>query len=117
MTSPTTDRSRRQLPSRRQCSVHEFELDGHSCVVTLGYYADGTPGEVFLTSGKSGSTIDAVLSDAAILASLALQHGVPPETLAKSMGRRTRRRRASVVGAAMDILACAASVSPFEVSR
>ena len=41
----------------------------------------------FLTGGKEGSTLDALLADAAVAISVALQHGVSAQALAKSVGR------------------------------
>ena len=45
------------------------------------------PRELFLTGGKEGSTLDALLADAAVAISVALQHGVSAKALAKSAGR------------------------------
>ena len=46
--------------------------------VTIGFYADGTVGEVFIDGGKTGQDMQSIARDAAVLLSLALQHGVPP---------------------------------------
>lgn len=115
--------TRRELPSRRQASVHEVEVDHAIYTVTISYYEDGTPGEVFIDSGKSGSAIDVLLSDAAILASIALQSGVTAALLAKSMSRlagaafQPAAAPASAIGAAMDLLARIAAAGPFSGLR
>ena len=102
---------RERLPNRRRSEIHDFEVADQAYTVSFGFYDDGRPGEIFLSGPKSGSTMDAVLSDAAILASLALQHGAAPAALAKTMSRipidpwGTARLPASPVGAAMDLLA------------
>jgi ribonucleoside-diphosphate reductase alpha chain len=39
--------------------------------VTLGFYADGRVGEVFVTGAKAGTEVEANVRDTAILVSLA----------------------------------------------
>ena len=110
---------RHVLPARRRSLVRDIGFDGAVLTVTVGFHPDGTPGEVFISGGKSGSGIDALLSDAAILASLALQHGTPPAALAKSMSRvptsayEPARLPASAIGAVMDLLAEIAAAGRF----
>src|SRR5204863_7295272 len=48
-----------------------------------GMYEDGQPGEIFLTMSKEGSTISGLMDTIATMTSLALQYGVPLETLVK----------------------------------
>lgn len=102
---------RRSLPDRRSCETREVDVGGRPYTVTVGLYEDGTVGEVFIGGAKVGSEMDAVLQDSGILASIALQHGTPPEVLARSMSRRPTSEwepatePASPVGAAMDLLA------------
>jgi ribonucleoside-diphosphate reductase alpha chain len=43
----------------------------------VGLYPDGTPGEIFLTMAKEGSTISGLMDAFATQTSLALQYGVP----------------------------------------
>lgn len=45
--------------------------------VTLGFYEDGTIGEIFLKAGKSGDLVRGLLDGLGISTSLALQYGVP----------------------------------------
>ncbi len=49
--------------------------------MTVGLYADGSPGEIFLRMAKEGSTISGLMDSFATVVSLALQHGVPLEVL------------------------------------
>ena len=51
--------------------------------VTVGLYADGRPGEVFIVLDRAGSTLRGMTDAAAQLASLLLQHGVPVEQIAE----------------------------------
>ena len=77
--------SRISLPDERQAITHHFTISGHDGYVTVGLYADGSPGEVFITMAKEGSTIGGLVDCIGILTSLALQHGVPIEHLARKL--------------------------------
>jgi ribonucleoside-diphosphate reductase alpha chain len=77
---PTTPR-RRKLPDERRAITHKFSVAGHEGYVTVGLYEDGTPGEIFLTMAKEGSTISGLMDAFATAISLTLQYGVPLEAL------------------------------------
>lgn len=68
---------RRRLPDERQALTHKFSVAGHEGYITVGLYEDGTPGEVFITMSKEGSTISGLVDSLATSISLALQYGVP----------------------------------------
>jgi ribonucleoside-diphosphate reductase alpha chain len=68
---------RRKLPDERQSITHKFNVAGHEGYITVGLYEDGTPGEIFLTMAKEGSTISGVMDAFATSVSFALQYGVP----------------------------------------
>ncbi|HEX2973269.1 MAG TPA: LAGLIDADG family homing endonuclease, partial [Tepidisphaeraceae bacterium] len=74
---------RRRLPDTRAAKTHKFDVAGHEGYITVGLYEDGTPGEVFITMAKEGSTIGGLMDTAATLISLALQYGVPVESLVR----------------------------------
>src|SRR5690349_5972938 len=74
---------RRRLPDERQSITHKFDIAGHEGYITVGLYEDGQPGELFLTMAKEGSTIGGLMDTVATLTSLALQYGVPLESLVK----------------------------------
>ena len=98
--------TREHLPGRRPNETFDLEFDGVRCAVTIGFISDGRPGEAFTGNAKVGSSMEAVLDDACILASLLLQHGVEPAALAKTMGRLgDGTAPASVIGAICDLLA------------
>ncbi len=48
-----------------------------------GLYEDGQPGELFITMSKEGSTIGGLMDTVGTLTSIALQYGVPLESLVK----------------------------------
>ncbi|HZP25737.1 MAG TPA: vitamin B12-dependent ribonucleotide reductase, partial [Dehalococcoidia bacterium] len=68
---------RRRLPDTRQSLTHKFSIEGHEGYITAGLYEDGSPGEIFITMAKEGSTISGMVDAFATSISLALQYGVP----------------------------------------
>jgi len=102
MSLPKPIPARNRLPNRRQCETIAFERDGHQFQMTVGYYPDARVGEIFLNHDRGDSLFDALTSDAAILASLALQHGCTLQTIAHALKRDARGVAASPIGAAVD---------------
>jgi ribonucleoside-diphosphate reductase alpha chain len=72
---------RRRLPDERRSYTHKFSIAGHEGYITVGMYEDGTPGEIFITMSKEGSTISGLMDSFATAISLALQYGVPLNVL------------------------------------
>ena len=75
--------SRNRMPDTRVSLTHKFEIAGHEGYVTVGLYESGQPGELFIQMAKEGSTIGGLMDTVATLTSLALQYGVPLESLVK----------------------------------
>jgi ribonucleoside-diphosphate reductase alpha chain len=76
--------ARRRMPRERQSITHKFSIAGHEGYITAGMYEDGTVGEIFLTDiGKEGSTLRGMMNSFATAISIALQYGVPLETLVR----------------------------------
>ena len=74
--------ARKRMPRERKSLTHKFSLGGHEGYITAGMYDDGTVGEIFLTDiGKEGSTLRGMMNSFATAISIALQYGVPLETL------------------------------------
>jgi hypothetical protein len=102
---------RARLPNRRRAETRDLAVGGIRATATVGFDESGKPAEVFLNSGKAGSAIDALLGDAAVVISVALQRGIPASALAKSVARMPETidgpsvRAASPIGAALDLLA------------
>ena len=72
------------MPRERQSITHKFSIGGHEGYITAGMYEDGTVGEIFLTDiGKEGSTLRGMMNSFATAISIALQYGVPLETLVR----------------------------------
>jgi ribonucleoside-diphosphate reductase alpha chain len=80
--------TRHRLPDTRQAITHKFDIAGHEGYITVGLYEDGTPGELFITMAKEGSTIGGLMDTIGTLVSLAFQYGVPIETLVKKFAHQ-----------------------------
>jgi ribonucleoside-diphosphate reductase alpha chain len=75
---------RKRMPRERESITHKFSIGGHEGYITAGKYEDGSIGEIFLTDiGKEGSTLRGMMNSFATAISIALQYGVPLETLVR----------------------------------
>ncbi|PYJ27367.1 MAG: vitamin B12-dependent ribonucleotide reductase, partial [Verrucomicrobia bacterium] len=74
---------RHRMPDTRSSMTHRFEIAGHEGYITVGLYENGQPGELFITMSKEGSTIGGLMDTVGTLTSIALQYGVPLESLVK----------------------------------
>jgi hypothetical protein len=97
---------RRILPQRRRCETFEIAFGGlnRSHTVTAGYYDDGSLGEVFINSGRSGEPVEAIARDGAVVLSLALQYGADLQNIKTAITRDDQGAPTSVVGAVVDRL-------------
>ena len=77
---------RRKLPDERQSITHKFSIGGHEGYITVGMFEDGTPGEIFITMAKEGSTISGLMDSFATSVSYCLQYGVPLKFLVDKFG-------------------------------
>src|SRR3989475_11778449 len=68
---------RHKLREERMSITHKFNVGGHEGYITVGLYPDGSPGELFITMAKEGSTVSGLMDSFALAVSIALQHGVP----------------------------------------
>ena len=112
--------SRSRLPNRRPAVTQDIEVGGHCFMATVGFDEHDRPKEVFLSGAKDGTDLAAILDDASVVLSVALQFGIPATALARSVARlpavplaalyldqpgdNGERQPASVIGAAVDLL-------------
>jgi hypothetical protein len=73
--------SRQHLRNRRANTAFTFEFEGHKYRASAGRFDDGRLAEIFLDCGKPNTQIQSTAETAAILTSLALQHGIDAETI------------------------------------
>jgi ribonucleoside-diphosphate reductase alpha chain len=79
---------RRRLTDTRGAVTHKFDIAGHEGYLTVGLFDDNTPGELFITMAKEGSTIGGLMDSIGTLTSMALQYGVPLEALVKKFAHQ-----------------------------
>jgi hypothetical protein len=92
----TAEISRREtLPSTRKSVTHKFAIGGHEGYLTIGLFADGRPGELFIKMSKEGSTLSGLIQGFCRAFSLSLQHGLP----AADAAERFRGMRFEPMGA------------------
>jgi len=72
---------RRRLPKRRHGFVREATVGGHKVFLRTGEYEDGALGEIFIDMYKEGASFKGLMNCFAVLASKALQYGMPLEKM------------------------------------
>lgn len=68
---------RQPLPMRRKCITQKIRIGGQTVHYSVGLYADGSPGELFIEVSKAGSALRQWCGDMSRMMSVALQHGTP----------------------------------------
>lgn len=96
--------TRATLPQRRRQETFDLDHGGQRYSVSIGLDGNGEIGEVFVQAHKRASDIEAAARDAAILISLAMQHGVPLAQLREGVTRGVQGEPASVIGAVLDAM-------------
>jgi hypothetical protein len=83
----------------------QFEHWGQHYVVGLGRARPSGPvAEVFLNCAKSGTQAETLARDSAVLLSLALQHGVPIDTISHAITRNADGSPSGPIGALVDLV-------------
>ena len=77
--TPEMVATRQSLPSTRESVTHKFNVARHEGYLTIGFYPDGKPGEIFIKMAKEGSTISGMCQAFCRAFSLALQYGLTVE--------------------------------------
>jgi hypothetical protein len=95
---------RKRLPDRRPSETFNVECAGLTYQATISHFGDGRLGEIFISSNKTGSAADTAARDAAIVCSLALQHGTDVETIRRALCRDARGNASGPLGAVLDLL-------------
>lgn len=96
---------RERLTHRRSHETIDLEHGQFSYKAGVGRFEDGRIAEVFLTAAKSGTVIESWARDSAIIASLALQHGVRVDTLRHALSRDESGRPSTPLALLLDLLA------------
>ena len=96
---------RRRLDNRRASETFNIDVEGRRYKCSISRFPDGSLGEIFLSNNKSGSDSDCAARDSAVVCSIALQFGAPPETIRRALMRDSRGRPNGPLGVALDLLA------------
>ena len=97
---------RQRLPARRNSETFSFQCGPHRFVATVSYFpGTNRVAEIFLGNGRAGSDVDTAAKDSAIVASIALQHSVPLDTIRHALLRDARGVASSPLGVALDVIA------------
>ena len=73
--------SRKKLPNIRSGLTKKCDACGFRFYITVNFYDDGKPGEVFCRIAKEGSVISGFIEALCITISVSMQYGVPWEVL------------------------------------
>jgi hypothetical protein len=93
---------RRHLPSRRASETLNFECGPHHYIATISFFAGtGRLAEIFISNAKVSSHSDSAAKDAAVVCSIALQHGVPVDVIRHALLHDAQGRASSPLGAAL----------------
>lgn len=95
---------RHRLPNRRPAETFEVESQGLRFTVTVGRFSDGSIAEIFLQNHKAGSMAGINAADAAVVCSIALQYGVPLQTIRHALMRDLQGRASGPLGTVLDRL-------------
>ncbi len=76
---------RRPLPRVRNSKTYSFTVAGLHGYFIVGEFEDGTPGELFMSIAKVGSTLSGLMDSFGRSISYGLQYGVPLKTYVKGM--------------------------------
>jgi ribonucleoside-diphosphate reductase alpha chain len=102
---------------QRLCSRHTHELlncdyAGFAVTVGIGRFDDGRVAEIFLNVAQTGTAIETVARDSAVVASIALQYGADIETIRRALCRDARGAATGPLGAALDMIAELEAATP-----
>jgi hypothetical protein len=96
---------RERLPNRRPHELINLEHARFRFIAGVGHFPDGRLAEIFLNGSKTGTAIDVAARDSAIVASLALQHGVSPDELRRALSHNPDGTAGGPLAAVLDHLA------------
>ena len=95
---------RNRLANRRPSISFNYECN-LAYTATFSCFPTGELAEIFLSNSKAGSHSDSAAKDSAIVCSIALQHGVPLDTIRRALLRDPRGKASSPLGVALDLIA------------
>ena len=96
--------TRERLPDRRPAETFDLTAGGLKYTCTVGRFADGRIGELFLGNHKNNSAADTAARDSAITFSIAVQHGADPETIRNALCRDADGKVSGPLAVALNLI-------------
>jgi ribonucleoside-diphosphate reductase alpha chain len=96
--------TRQSLPDGHGHELLDFEHGGIRYTAGAERFEDGRVAEIFLTTAKHGTAVDVNARDAAVAASLLLQHGCHMDTLRRALTRNSDGSASGPLARALDML-------------
>ena len=96
---------RERLPNRRFSETFDIELNGRKYRCSYSRFPDGRLAEIFISNNRVNSDSDTAAKDSAVVCSIALQFGVPLETIRRALMRDAQGRASGPLEIALDLLA------------
>jgi hypothetical protein len=104
--------SRERLSNRRASELFDIDVGGRRYRCTFSRFPDGRLAEAFISNNKAGSDSDCAARDSAVVCSIALQYGVPLETIRRALMRDSQGCPNGPLGVALDLIANSNMVRP-----
>jgi hypothetical protein len=101
--------TRERLPNRRLHELVDFDHAGIRYTAGIGRFPDGRLAEIFLNTAKFGTGLDTNARDAAIAASLLLQHGCAVATVSRALTRNGDGSASGPLARALDLISSGAT--------
>ena len=95
---------RERLPNRRFSETFDIELNGRKYRCSYSRFPDGRLAKIFISNNRVNSDSDTAAKDSAVVCSIALQFGVPLETIRRALMRDSQGRANGPLGIALDHL-------------
>jgi hypothetical protein len=95
---------RQRLPHRRDSESFNIEVNGRKYRCTISRFPDGRLAEIFIGNNKADSDSDCAAKDASVVASIALQYGVPLDVLRHALMRDSKGKPNGPLGVALDLI-------------
>lgn len=97
--------TRERLDNRRFSETFDIEVDGRKYRCTYSRFRDGRLAEIFINNNRVNSDSDTSAKDSSVICSIALQFGVPLETIRRALMRDLQGRPNGPLAAALDAIA------------
>lgn len=95
--------ARQSLPNRRPSESFNFDHEGVAYHATISRFPNGGIAELFLDAGKTGSAVNVMARDAAVVLSVALQFGTPLEVVKTALSKLEDGSCAGAIGHALEL--------------